>query len=176
MCAPTAIAEYVFSGSLCRIRKFETYDGLRYCITIFSVSDHKHLHFAYEEYKLLISKLYMLLTTQTTLPPTKTTNNTNAQINITQLPFDGEVKITFEKNCLTIGPVTAFGLLSTMPFTDFDVSSDSKKHLTCDSKWDICICKTCQVFKRMCDFEARACELFPHRKTENIVLTNQDWE
>lgn len=51
---PTVKAEYAFSGSLCRICEFKTADCVRYCITIFSLSNYKYLHFPHEEYKLLI--------------------------------------------------------------------------------------------------------------------------
>lgn len=172
--APTAIIQYVFSGSLCRIRKFETFDGLRHCITIFSLSDYKRLHFPHNEYKHIISKLYTLLSTQTILPSNINTSNSSVQFNIRQPPFDGDFKMKFGGQCFTIGPVTAFGILNTTPFTDFDVSSVNKNHLTCDSKWDICVCETCPVFTRMCDFEASAREIFPHRKTVNIVFSNPD--
>lgn len=69
---PSTITEYAFSGSLCRIREYETADGLRYCLTIFSLSDYKHLHFQHDEYKYLNSKLYALLLTQAIIPSAST--------------------------------------------------------------------------------------------------------
>lgn len=68
----TAINECAFSGSLCRIQKFETVDGMRYCLTIFSLSDYKHLHFPHDEYKWLIDKLYTLHCMQTKVPTVAT--------------------------------------------------------------------------------------------------------
>lgn len=163
-CAQTATTEYVFSGSLCRIRKFETLDGLRHCITIFSLADYKHLHFPHDEYKCLIGKLYMILSTQTILPSSvAATNNSVVQFTISHHPFDRDFKIKFGKQSLTIGLVTAFALVNTTPFIDFDVSSVNKKQFTCDSKWDICVCGTCPVFRRMCDFETSAREIFCER-------------
>lgn len=167
--APTFIQEYVFGGSLCRICEFETLDGLRYCITIFSLSDYKHLHFPHDEYKLFISRLYMLLYPQTILP-TPSNHNSSANFTIGQTPPVGDFKIKFEKQSFIVGPVTAFGLVNTAPFTDFDVSSAVKMDFACDSKWGICICERCPVFRRMCDFELSAREIFPHRKPVNIVF------
>lgn len=54
---PSEVHEYAFSGSLCRVHHFETVDGMRFCLTIFSLSDYKHLHFPYDEYKLLVIRL-----------------------------------------------------------------------------------------------------------------------
>lgn len=185
MNASTTITEYAFGGSLCRIRKFETIDGLRHCITIFSLSDYKNLHFPHDEYKHVINKLYTLLSTQTIFPhATINTINSSVQFAIRQAqaqpqpqpPFVGDFKITFGDQWLTIDPITAYGLLNTTPFTDFEVSSVNKTHLTCDSKWDICICEACPVFRRMCDFEASARRIFPHRKTVNVVFSTQDSE
>lgn len=179
MNAPVAIAGYAFSGSLCRIRKFETMDGNRYCITIFNLSDYKHLHFAHDEYKWIICKLHMLLSTQTiysTCTNTSTINKSRVQFNIRQIPFNGDFKIKFGKQNFTIGLVTAFGLVKTTPFVDIDVSSVSKMCFTCDSNWDICICETCSVFRRMCDFEASAREFFSHPKPVNVVFTSPNAE
>lgn len=144
MSTPTAITEYAFSGSLCRIRKFETVDGSRCCITIFSLSNYKHLHFPHDEYMWLIIKLNELYSTQTRLP---TASNSDV-LTVRQLPFDGDFKIKFGIRSLIIGPVTAFGIVNTTPFTNVD-----KNQFICEAKWDICTCKTCPAFKRLIDFE-----------------------
>lgn len=163
---PTTTMEYVFNGSLCSIREFQTLNGSHYCLTIFSLYDYKHLHFPNDEYKWITSKLYALLSTTAIK-----SNATNSDVlTIKQQPFNSDFKIKFGKQNLTIGSVTAFGLVKTTPFTDFVVSSDNKNRFTCDSKWDICICGTCPVFRRMCDFEARAREIFPQRRPVNVVF------
>lgn len=173
MSIPTTINVYAFSGGLCRIHAFETGDGSRYCLTIFSLSDYKHLHFPHDEYKWLIRKLYAHLSTQAIFP---TASNSDARklndVSIKLLPFDDDFKIKFGRHNLTIGPVTAFGLVKTSPFADIDVFSVNKKnHITCDPKLDICICKTCPVFSRLIEYEARGQRLF-HRKPENVIFTS----
>lgn len=131
---PTLVAEYAFSGSLCRIHEFETEDGTRYCLTVFSLPDYRHLHFPHDEYKWMITKLYALLSTQAILPIASKSET----LSIEQLPSDGDFKIIFGNHCLTIGSVTAFGLVNTTPFADVDVFSINNTSFTCDSKWDIC--------------------------------------
>lgn len=167
MDTPSSISEYAFSGSLCRIHQFKTADGMRYCLTVFSLSDYKHLHFPHEEYKWIICKLYALLSTPAILPSAKYSESV---LTIKQLPFVDNFKIIFGTHCLTIGPVTAFGLVNSTPFADIDVFSVGKKHFTCDPKWDICTCKTCPVFKRLIDFEATALMRFLQRRPENVIL------
>lgn len=165
----TAIREYAFSGSLCCIREFETVDGLRYCLIIFSLSDYRHLHFPHEEYKNIISKLYALQSTHAILHNTSVSNPD--VLTVKQIPFNNDFKIKFGIHGLTVGPVTAFGLVKTSPFTDVDVfSSVNKNHFTCDSEWDICTCKTCPVFKRLIEFEATAVMKFPQPRPENVIL------
>lgn len=170
MSIPSTITEYAFSGSLCRIHKFETVDGLRYCLTIFSLSDYKHLHFPHEEYKYLINKLYALQYTQAIFPSEGNQNLNDSVLSVTHIPFDENFKIKFGKHTLTIGSVTAFGLVKSSPFTDVDVFHINKNQLTCDTKWDICTCRTCSVFKRLIDYEATALTRFLDRKPENIIL------
>lgn len=162
----SAISEYAFGGSLCRIREFETADGLRYCLTVFSLSDYKHLHFPHDEYKCMISKLNDLRSTQTRLANTSNSD----MVTIEELPF--KFKIKFGNHSLKIGPFTAFGLLKTAPFTEIDTFPvDPEDPFTCDLRLDICTCKTCPVFKRLIDFEASALERFPQRKVENVILS-----
>lgn len=172
MSTPTATTEYAFSGSLCRICEFETADGLRYCLTIFSLDDYKHLHFPHDEYKCLMSKLYALLSTQTIIASASNSDvlksNFNA-LSINQLPFDDDFKIKFGGVCLNIGPVTAFGLVNTSPYESVDVFSLAKKHFVCDPKWDICTCAMCPVFKRLIDYEAAARMIFPDRNPQNVI-------
>lgn len=168
MGAPTSTKEYAFSGSLCCIREFEIMDGSRYCITVFSVSDYKQLHFPHEEYNILTSKLRALQSPQSVMP---TTNTSAGQKSLTiQQPstFDGDFKIKLGHFNLTIGPVTSFGILKTSPFDDAAVAN--QKHFTCDSKWDICTCKSCPIFKRLIDYKANAKKKFMNRKTESIVF------
>lgn len=167
---PTTILEYAFSGSLCRIREFQTMDGLRCCLTIFSLSDYKHLHFPYNEYKWLISKLYALLSTQAILPTASKTDT----LSIKHLTFDGDFKIVFGNSRLNIGSVTAFGIVKTSPFTDVDDCSVNKNHFTCDFKWDICTCKTCPVFKSLIEYEATALQRFSEHKMENVIFFNNE--
>lgn len=165
---PTVITEYAFSGSLSRIREFETMDGLRCCLTIFSLSDYKHLHFPHDEYEWLISKLHAHLSTQSIFP---TSNNSDAHVSIDLPPsFDGDFKIKSGQHSLTIGPVTAFGLVKTSPFTDVDVFSVNKNQFKCGSKWDICTCKACPVFSRLIEFEASAKRILSHSKSVNVIF------
>lgn len=167
MSIPTSFSEFAFSGSLCRIREFETVDGLRYCLSIFSLNDYKHLHFPHSEYKWFISKLNALISTQSKLPLTSESGVQNSDVstlNISQLPFDGDFKIKFGKYCLTIGPVTSFGLVKTSPFADVNVFSENKIHFACDSKWDICTCKSCPVFNRLIEYESTALLKISHHK------------
>lgn len=176
MSIPSAITEYAFSGSLCRVRKFETSDGLaRYCLTIFSLSDCKHLHFPHEEYKSLTRKLYALLSTQAIMPTANKSdeqkfNESTLTIRQKVLAPEGHLKIKFGRYSLSIGPVTAIGLVKTTPFTNIDVFSINKEPFTCDSKWNICTCQACPVFKRLIDFEINALDLFSHRKVENVIF------
>lgn len=164
MGTPTTTSEYAFSGSLCRIHEFKTAEGLhRYCLTVFTLSDYKHLHFPHDEYEKLINKLSAHLSTQAIFP-TATASNSVA-CSIEQLPFDGDLKIHFGQHRLTIGPVTAFGLVKFSPFTN-----TVKRKFACESKWDICTCRKCSVFSRLIDFEASAQRLFDHRKLENVIL------
>lgn len=165
---PTAISEYAFSGSLCRISEFETLNGLRYCLTIFSLGDYKHLHFPHDEYKCIISKLQALQSPQAMLQ-TAINSDENAP-SIMQRPFDCDFKIKFGIHSLNIGPVTAFGLVKTAPFTDVDGFSVDMNQFSCDSKWDICTCKTCPVFKLLIDCEAAAVKETPQRRPENLIL------
>lgn len=160
MSIPTTITEYAFSGSLCRIHEFETQDGSRYCLTIFSLSDYKHLHFPHEEYEWLISKLHGHLSTQA---DAQKLNDIVLSIKLL-LPFDDDFKVKFVRQSLTVGPVTAFGLVKTSP------SVKKNQQFTCESKLDICTCRTCPVFSRLIEFEARAQRLF-HRKPENVIFT-----
>lgn len=160
MSEPTAVNECAFSGSLCRIREFKTDDGLRYCLTIFSLADYKHSHFPHDEYNCLISKLNTLQSPYAMLPTARNSDT----LSVKQIPFDLDLKIKFGIHNLTIGPVTAFGLVKTSPFTD------DKKKFPCDSKWDVCTCKTCSVFTRLIDFEATAVEEIPQRRPKNVIL------
>lgn len=163
---PTTITEYAFSGSLCRIRKFDTIDGSRYCLTIFSLYDYKQLHLPHDEYKYILAKLYALQSTSSIVQNSVCNLNENMP-SVKQLPFDEALKIKFGKYSMTIGPVTASGLVMTMPFDDIDVFSITKSdNFTCDSKWDICACKMCPAFLRLLDFEAAAAV----RKPQNVLL------
>lgn len=146
---PNTIKEYAFSGSLCRIREFETLDGKRYCITIFSLSDYRHLHFPHEEYESLTCQLRTLLSEQA----------------VTPTQYNETVKLG--DYGLTIGPVSAFGTLKTSPFIDVDENDSA---ITCDSKWDICTCTMCPIFNQLTAYEARAKEIFGHRKHKNIIF------
>lgn len=167
---PNAINEYAFSGSLCRVREFETFDGVRYCLTVFSLSDYKHLHFPHDEYKWLIDKLYALITTQTKFPTASKSDIQKLRLNIEQFPFDDSFKIKLGKNCLIITLVTAFGLVNTSSLTGVDDFSVIENRFTCDSKWDICTCKTCPVFKRLIDYEATAMRVFSYRPETVIKI------
>lgn len=178
MSIPSAVTEYAFSGSLCRIHAFETKDETRFCLSMFNLSDYKHLHFPHDEYKCLIGKLYALLCTRTTIATAFPANPfmqklIDNALSVKQIPFDGDYKIKFGDRSLTIGPVTAFGLVKTAPFTDVDVFSiisTSKEYITCDPKWDICICGKCSVFKRLIDFESATAIRFSLHKPENVIL------
>lgn len=168
---PSAKREYAFCGSLCRIREFETLDGLRYCLTVFSLSDYKQLHFPYDEYKIIVSKLNALLSPQAVIP---TTEMNQSSLTIAQRPSDDDFKIKLGRYSLNIGIVTAFGLVNTSPFTD-DITNpffNGKKQFTCDSKWDICICRTCSVFSRLIKLEARALQLFDQHKPLNVIFSS----
>lgn len=164
---PTTIREYAFSGSLCRIHEFQTLDGLRYCVTIFSLSNYKQLHFPHDEYKILMCKLHVLLSTQSIAIFNRSTwqksNDSRLSIEQEQLPYNEDFKISFGNLSMTIGPVTAFGLLKTTPFVD-------DKNVVCDPKWDICACKSCPVFKRLSDFEAAAKEHSVNCRIENMIF------
>ena len=168
MKTPTTVKEYTFSGSLCRIREFETADGLRYCITIFSLSDYRQLHFPHDEYKYLICKLYALQCMRTMLP----VQQLNACMLQIKQPSSFNFQIKFGVHKLTIGSVSALGIVKTSPFADIDVFSvNNDDQFTCDSKWDICTCGTCLVFKRLIEFEATATIQFsPQRRPENFIL------
>lgn len=166
MSVPTTTTEYAFSGSLCRIREFQTLDGSQFCLTVFSLSDYKHLHFPNDEYKWLIGKLYALLSTPAIKPHTSNSD----VLAIKQHAFDGDYKIKFGNESLTLGPVTAFGLVKTIPFADIDVFSINKNQTVCDSKWDICTCKTCPVFERLIEFESTAATRFPERRPKSVIL------
>lgn len=146
--------KYAFSGSLCRIREFQTFDGSRYCLTVFSLANYKHLHFPHDEYHKLISELYALLSTRAILPNVQK-SKINA-LSIKPILFDTAFKIVFGGNYLIIEQVTAFGLVNTSPFDKIDVFSINENHLTCDPELDICTCQTCPVFKRLVDFQAAA--------------------
>lgn len=102
MSAPTTTTEYAFSGSLCRIREFQSLDGTHYCLTVFSLSDYKHLHFPHDEYKWIITKLYAFLST----PAMQSHVADSDVLTIKQHPFDGDFKINFGNESLKIGPVT----------------------------------------------------------------------
>lgn len=162
---PTTIAEYAFSGSLCCIRQFTTADGLRYCLTTFSVADFKRLHFPHDEYKHLITKLYALLSTKTNANVDKLKAS---NLTIEQLPVC-EFKIKFGGQCLNIGRVTAFGLFNTSPFENYDDHSLEKKRYSCDAKWDICTCADCVVFHRLRDYETESL-IWSGSKPENVIL------
>lgn len=178
MSAPSATKEFAFSGSLCRLSEFETEDGVRYCLTIFSISDYKHLHFPHDEYKWLICKLYSLQSPHAIYPTIDTQGmqkSAECVLAVQQLPFTCELKIKFGTyRNLNVGPVTAFGLVKTNPFTEIDVFSINKTPLACDPKWDICTCKTCIVFDRLIDFEASVLGRFSRHRLENVILFQKD--
>lgn len=163
MSKPNVINEYAFSGSLCRVREFETADGIRFCLTIFSLSDYKHLHFPHDEYKWLISKLHACISPDHAIfqPLDKTD-----VLSLEQITIEGDLKVKFEGYKLFIGSLTARGLLNSSPFSKF-----YSEQFRCNMKWDICICKTCPVFIRLSEFEASAQRIFAHRKSNNIIFT-----
>lgn len=173
MSAPSVIYEYAFSGSLCRICEFQTENRIRYCLTVFNLSNYNHLHFPHYEYKYLIGKLNAYLSTQARLYTACDSDDqklNGSVLTIKQIPFSGDIKIKFGGHRLEIGPVTVNGLVKFTPFTFADVFSANENHFTCDSRWDICICKTCSVFNRLIEFEAVAITRFPHRKPVNVIL------
>lgn len=171
--APIAITEYAFSGSLCYIREFQTDEGLRYCLTVFSLSNYKHLHFPHDEYEYVVNKLNAFLSTKAIFP---TANNSVENVmSIVRLPsdepFDADIKIKFgNQQRLTVGPITAIGLVKTSPFVDVNFSSENKNRFTCAAFADICTCKLCPAYKRLTDFETSALLKYPHRKPENVIL------
>lgn len=146
--------KHVFSGSLCRIRQFQPE---RYCLTIFSLGDKKHLHFSHEEYFYLIENLYNYILPK--IISLKHLNNPNDLL-IEQLILQKGLKIDFEKFSLHIGPITLFGLVYTAPFLPV-------LKYECNEKWDICICGLCDCYKRLLDFEA---ELEKPIFVENIIF------
>lgn len=153
MSAPTAMREFAFSGSINRVREYKTeMDGSRYCITVFSLHDYKYLHFPHEEYMELISKLYAATSPQTlainTIPK-------KTSLIINQIPFTENFELRFGCYKLQIGPVTAFGIIRTAPFGDYCIQGNdySSRSLTCMPKYDICVCGSCTVLKRLTDFE-----------------------
>lgn len=161
----TLIAEHAFSGSLCYVRQFETWDGLRFCLTIFSLSDGKHLHFPHNEYKLLCSKLYALQSTRSILPIRPGSDI----LHVKERLCDFQIK--FGCYTLAIGPVTAIGLVNTAPFADVDVFSViDKQDFTCIPELDLCVCKGCPVFKRLHDFEALALTARVPSRAKNVLL------
>lgn len=154
---PTEINEYAFSGSLCRIREFETSDGPRFCLTIFSLSDYKHLHFPHSEYKWLIDKIHACLSPNQA--QFHVTDNSDISSILKQITFEGDFKVKYEGCSLIIGALTAIGLGNTSPFSDLQ-HVVNKKRLACNIKWDICTCKAYPVFIRLREFEASAQRLF----------------
>lgn len=170
---PKTITEHVFSGSLCRTREFETSDGKRYCLIVFSLSDYKHLHFPHDEFKYLVDKLYALQSIQS-ISPSKSSSDVQKSddilLSIKQQPFVDNFKIKFGIHSLTIGSITAFGLVKTTPFDDVHVFAVNKNNFKCDPKWDICICKNCPVFKQLIDFEATAKVKFSQKRPQDVIL------
>lgn len=173
MSVPTAVTEYAFSGSLCRIRAFETADGFQYCLTVFSLSDYKHLHFPHEEYKWLISKLSVHFFTETVACKPNVDKLTDA-LSIKMSLFYDDFKINFEEHCLTIGKVTAFGLVNSTPFAGDDIFSVNKSGIACDYKWDVCTCNACPALIRLLELEADVLMKFPQRKVKNVILFQED--
>lgn len=158
----STIKEYAFSGSLCRIREFKTADGdeSRFCLTVFSLSDYKHLHFAHDEYKLLIAKLNALLSSQAIYPIT----DKSIPMFVKEIPFNGDYKINIGRHSVIIGQVTASSLVKTNPFTGGDANQ-----FMCERKWDICTCKNCPVFSRLICFETSVLRSHNHRKLVNVI-------
>lgn len=165
---PVVETECAFSGSLCRIREFETVDETRYCLTIFSLSNYEHLHFPHEEYQCLIKKLNAHLSPNTIWPNVDTVND--HEPHVSQLPFEDDLKIKFGVHNLAVGPVTTLGLVKTAPFTYTDAFSINESRFKCDPKWDICTCGMCPVFNRLIDYESKALKLFARRKASNVIL------
>lgn len=149
------LAEYAFAGSKCYVR---TWGGLRFCLTIFSLSDYKHLHFPHVEYKWLCSKLYALQSPQSIFPKNSDILHVKEGLH--------DFKIKFGIYTMTVGPVTAIGLVNTMPFTDVDVFKTIEQDFTCIPELDLCVCKSCPVFKRLSDLETCA----PHRAKNVLFL------
>lgn len=172
MGAPSTITEYAFSGSLCRIREYKTIDGPRHCLTIFSLSNYRQLHFSHDEYKYLICKLYALQCMRAMTP--SACNSDVQQLNGCMLeikqpsPFDFQIRYGAYK--LTIGSVTAFGIVKTSPFDDIDVFSVNNDQFIYDSKWDICTCGMCPASTRLIEFEATAMMWFSQRRPDNVIL------
>lgn len=155
---PTAVHEYAFSGSLNRVREFETLDGSRYCLTVFSLADYKHLHFPHEEYKELACKLHRAVSQQTSAvtKPEISSSSSPSQIAANQIPCSEDFELKFQSYRMRVGPITAFGIVKTAPFERYN-TVDANKHSSMLSSWmskyDICICGSCEVFKRLIDFE-----------------------
>lgn len=151
------ILEYAFSGSLCRIREFKTFDGLRYCLSIFSLSDHKRIHYPHDEYAWLVKKLLLHVSPQA-IHPTSYSDD-RQKLNDIELTIQhalyNDIKIKCGKKCLTVGIVTAFGLVRTAPryLVANEFLNDVENVLACDPKWDICTCKNCPVFSRLREYE-----------------------
>lgn len=168
MSAPCAITEYAFSGSLCRIREFETSDGLRYCLTVFNLSNFDYLHFPHDEYRCLINQLHAHQSTQAILLSAINSDVhklNDCMLSVKHTPFVDDFKIKLGVHDLKVGIVTVFGLLKTAPFA-IDVSVTNHKQFTCDREWDICACKSCPIFKHLIDCESTAYKLM----ITNIVL------
>lgn len=178
MNVPVTISEHAFSGSLCRIREFETIDGQRYCLTVFNLDNYRHLHFPHYEYRCLIQKLNVLLSTQAIHAACYTDDEklNSSAVAIQQLPHNGDFKIKFGIHRLQIGAVSAIGLVKFSPFifSAVDSVSNVENHKMCDSQLDICVCKTCPVFLRLCDFETVALKQYPHRTPMNIIMFGEN--
>lgn len=170
MSKPSSTAEYAFSGSLCNICSFETEDGIRYCLTIFSLSDYRQLHFPHDEYKHLIDKLNMLLSTHEILPDVQKINYCASVLTIKQITSVGDFKIKFGDCRINIGPITTFGLVKVSPFVSVNNFAGRENNFTCNAKWDICTCGKCPVFKRLLSYEEAAKEKYPNRRLENVIL------
>lgn len=110
--------------------------------------------------------LYVLLSTSAIKP---TTDNSNV-LTIKQQPFDGDFKIKFGSDSLTLRSTIAFWFIQTTPFDNINVFSVNKDKIVCSVKWDICTCQTCPVFKRLIEFESAVVIKFPERILKNIIL------
>lgn len=135
---------------------------MRYCLTIFNISDSKHLHFPHDEYKLLCRKLYALQSTRTIFPSGSDLVRVKEQLH--------GFKIKFGSYTMRIGPVTAIGLVNTTPFTDVDVFSSIKPDFTCIPELDLCVCKSCPVFKRLYDLEAVVLNVPEPPRLKNVLM------